>query len=109
MYIKIDGIDLILQNSDSVNTATIDNLSRAEVKDLFTFSARDVWKKRYFEEKKKTPPLEEQMNRMKQELDAVHRKLMSTLEGPKEKNVRFGDTKPSLKVTLHESLVRLHL
>ncbi|XP_041357853.1 zinc finger CCCH domain-containing protein 13-like [Gigantopelta aegis] len=59
--------------------------------------ARDVWKKRYFEEKKKTPPLEEQMNRMRQELDAVHRKLMITLEGPKEKNVRFGDVKPSLK------------
>ncbi|KAK7490477.1 hypothetical protein BaRGS_00018263 [Batillaria attramentaria] len=57
---------------------------------------RDVWKKRYFEEKKKTPPLEEQTNRLREELEALHRKLMTTLEGPKEKNVKIsGDVRPS--------------
>lgn len=61
--------------------------------------ARDLWKKRYFEEKKKTPPLEEQCNRLRHELDIIHRKLMNTLEGPsKEKSTRLGDLKPSQKV-----------
>ncbi|XP_061182050.1 trichohyalin-like isoform X9 [Saccostrea echinata] len=60
--------------------------------------ARDLWKKRYFEEKKKTPPLEEQCNRLRHELDIIHRKLMNTLEGPsKEKSTRLGDLKPSQK------------
>lgn len=63
------------------------------------FVARDLWKKRYFEEKKKTPPLEEQCNRLRHELDIIHRKLMNTLEGPsKEKSTRTGDLKPSQKV-----------
>ncbi|KAL8584612.1 hypothetical protein ACOMHN_002341 [Nucella lapillus] len=57
--------------------------------------ARDVWKKRYFEEKKKTPPFEDQTNRLREELDALHRKLMAALEGPKEKNVKAGDNLPS--------------
>lgn len=60
--------------------------------------ARDLWKKHYFEEKKKTPPLEEQCNRLRHELDIIHRKLMNTLEGPsKEKSTRLGDLKPSQK------------
>jgi hypothetical protein len=61
-------------------------------------SARDIWKKRYFEEKKKTPPLEEQTNRLQEELEALHRKMMAVLEGPKEKNMKLGDNKPSQKV-----------
>ena len=66
---------------------------------LFYSPARDVWKKRYFEEKKKTPPLEEQTSRLKEELEQLHRKLMTTLEGPKEKNVKLGgDARPSQKV-----------
>ena len=48
---------------------------------LFVCTARDVWKKKYFEEKKKTPPLEEQTNKMRQELDLLHRRIMSQLEG----------------------------
>ncbi|XP_056019192.1 calponin homology domain-containing protein DDB_G0272472-like isoform X18 [Ostrea edulis] len=63
------------------------------------FDARDIWKKRYFEEKKKTPPLEEQCNRLRHELDIIHRKLMNTLEGPsKDKSTKHGDLKPSQKV-----------
>ena len=49
-------------------------------------SARDLWKKRYFEEKKKTNPLDEQTSRLRQELDALHRKIMSQLEQTKEKD-----------------------
>lgn len=63
-----------------------------------SFTARDLWKKRYFEEKKKTNPLEEQCNRLRHELDIIHRKLMNTLEGPKEKQTKVGDLKPSKQV-----------
>ncbi|RUS80205.1 hypothetical protein EGW08_012030 [Elysia chlorotica] len=59
--------------------------------------ARDMWKKKYFEEKKRTAPLEENSNRLRQELEALHRRLMNTLEGPKEKNARLVDSNPSLK------------
>ena len=45
------------------------------------FTVRDLWKKRYFEEKKKTNPLEEQVNRLRGQLDQQHRKLLSHLEG----------------------------
>lgn len=62
------------------------------------FSARDLWKKRYFDEKKKTNPLEEQSNRLRHELDIIHKKLLSTLEGPKEKATKLNDIKPSGKV-----------
>ncbi|XP_078574932.1 spermatogenesis-associated protein 1-like isoform X6 [Branchiostoma floridae x Branchiostoma japonicum] len=51
--------------------------------------ARDIWKKRYFEEKKKTTPLEENCNRLRAELDMTHRKLMSKLEGDKDGKRRF--------------------
>jgi len=47
-------------------------------------AARDVWKKKYFDEKKKTGPIEEQTNKLKSELDQVHRKIMSSLEGMKD-------------------------
>ncbi|KAH9523704.1 hypothetical protein Btru_040693 [Bulinus truncatus] len=59
--------------------------------------ARDMWKKKYFEEKKKTAPLEENSNRLQQELEALHKKLMNTLEGPKERNPKLIDAQPSLK------------
>lgn len=60
-------------------------------------AARDLWKKKYFDEKKKTAPLEEQTNRLREDLETLHRKLMNTLEGPKEKNVKLGDKHPSQK------------
>ncbi|KAL4236525.1 spermatogenesis-associated C-terminus [Mactra antiquata] len=60
--------------------------------------ARDLWKKRYFEEKKKTGPLEEQCNRLRHELDIIHKKLLTTLEGPKEKATKLNELKPANKV-----------
>lgn len=67
---------------------------------VYLFSARDIWKKRYFEEKKKTGPFEEQCNRLRHELDIIHKKLLTTLEGPKEKATKLQDIKPSNKVGL---------
>ncbi|XP_052774899.1 spermatogenesis-associated protein 1-like isoform X5 [Mya arenaria] len=60
--------------------------------------ARDLWKKRYFDEKKKTGPLEEQSNRLRHELDIIHKRLLTTLEGPKEKATKLNDIKPGSKV-----------
>ncbi|KAK3592157.1 hypothetical protein CHS0354_019448 [Potamilus streckersoni] len=60
-------------------------------------AARDLWKKRYFDEKKKTIPLDEQCNKLRHELDIIHKKLISTLEGPKEKATKLQEIKPSLK------------
>ena len=62
---------------------------------MLLFSARDIWKKRYFEEKKKTGPFEEQCNRLRHELDIIHKKLLTTLEGPKEKATKLQEIKPS--------------
>ncbi|XP_021359597.1 spermatogenesis-associated protein 1-like isoform X3 [Mizuhopecten yessoensis] len=71
--------------------------------------ARDLWKKRYFEEKKRTSPLEEQCNRLRHELEIIHRKLMNTLEGPaKDKATqRVGDLKPSLQSNYKIQAARL--
>ncbi|ELT88991.1 hypothetical protein CAPTEDRAFT_149845 [Capitella teleta] len=43
--------------------------------------ARDVWKKKYFDEKKRTPAHEEKTNKLRQELENLHRRIMSTMEG----------------------------
>ena len=44
-----------------------------------------MWKKKYFEEKKKTPMLEDQSNKLRQELESLHRRIMSQLETSREK------------------------
>lgn len=59
-----------------------------------------MWKKKYFEEKKKTMPLEENSNRLQGELEALHKRLMNTLEGPKEKHIKLADGRPSERVNL---------
>ncbi|XP_036371224.1 spermatogenesis-associated protein 1-like [Octopus sinensis] len=59
--------------------------------------ARDIWKKKYYEEKKKTSPLEEQCNKQRHELDVIHRKYISSLEPAKEKPTKITTKKPSEK------------
>ncbi|XP_002733667.1 uncharacterized protein LOC100374267 isoform X2 [Saccoglossus kowalevskii] len=61
--------------------------------------ARDLWKKKYFEEKKKTPPLEEEVMKLRHSLDTQHKKLVNQLEGKdgKRKNLY---TNPSEKTNL---------
>ncbi|PAA75722.1 hypothetical protein BOX15_Mlig003676g2, partial [Macrostomum lignano] len=41
--------------------------------------ARDMWKKRYFEAKKQTVPLEEQTNKLREELEAYHKRMVGTM------------------------------
>ena len=65
---------------------------------LLFFLARDVWKKKYFEEKKKTPPLEEQSGKLRQEMENLHRKIMSNLEGVRDTH-RNEPNKPGPKVS----------
>ena len=43
-------------------------------------AAKNIWKKRFFEEKRKTAALDEQVNRLRHEVDAQHKTLMSYLE-----------------------------
>ena len=62
-------------------------------------SARDVWKKNYFDEKKKTSPLEDETQKMQQELEMLHKRIVSSLEVTKDTG-RKRDTRPSQKVTL---------
>ena len=47
---------------------------------FFLPAAKNIWKKKFFEEKRKTAALEEQVNRLRHEVDAQHKTLMSYLE-----------------------------
>ncbi|XP_033101233.1 uncharacterized protein LOC117104480 isoform X2 [Anneissia japonica] len=42
---------------------------------------RDYWKKQYFEEKKLTNPLEDHINKLRQQVEQAHRKLITMMEG----------------------------
>ena len=44
------------------------------------FSAKNIWKKKFFDEKRKTGALDEQVNRLRHEVDVQHKALMSYLE-----------------------------
>lgn len=60
-----------------------------------------MWKKRYFEEKKRTTPLEERANKLRNELDSLHRRIMSQLETQRERDDgrKLKDNKPSQQVS----------
>lgn len=48
---------------------------------LFSFLvAKNIWKKRFFDEKRKTSALDEQVNRLRHEVDVQHKALMAHLE-----------------------------
>lgn len=47
---------------------------------MFSRRGRDIWKKRYYDEKKKGAPMEERCNKMRQELGQLQRKILSQLE-----------------------------
>lgn len=42
------------------------------------YLAKTVWKKRYFEEKKKTVSLEERCNQLRYEVEIIHKKILSS-------------------------------
>ena len=39
-----------------------------------------MWKKKYFNEKKKTPPLEERMMLLRSDLEQIHKKTVQTID-----------------------------
>ena len=48
---------------------------------LFSFfAAKNIWKKRFFDEKRKTGALDEQVNRLRHDVDVQHKALMAHLE-----------------------------
>ena len=47
---------------------------------LLSCLARDNWKKQYFEEKKKTLPLEEHALKLRREVDNLNRRVITRLE-----------------------------
>ena len=67
-------------------------------KNIVNFVAREMWKARYFKEKKKTNPLEEQAAKLRAELEQLHRKIMSHLETTKHLSSKAGDKEPSPQV-----------
>lgn len=46
----------------------------------FSCIARQAWKKKYFETKKATASLEDNLNKLRQDLELSHQKLLSQLE-----------------------------
>lgn len=46
----------------------------------FECIGRDSWKKKYFEEKRKTLPLEEESKKLRNELDAANKKILSHMD-----------------------------
>jgi hypothetical protein len=55
--------------------------------------ARDMWKKKYFVEKKKTPPLEERVILLKNDLEQTHKKTVQIIEGEAKHASQMGYTK----------------
>lgn len=47
---------------------------------LFSFVVREEWKKKYFETKKATASLEDVLNKLRQDLEFYHQKLLLQLE-----------------------------
>ena len=50
------------------------------MKDNGYISAREVWKKKYYEAKKQTPGLEADCLKLRTNLDSLHRKHLAALE-----------------------------
>ena len=59
------------------------------------FAAKNVWKKRFFDEKRKTQPLEEQVNRLRYEVDIQHKALMAFLDKKGKLGFLHGCSKPA--------------
>jgi hypothetical protein len=55
--------------------------------------ARDMWKKKYFIEKKKTPPLEERLTLLKTDLEQIHKKTVQTIDAEAKHATQMGYTK----------------
>ncbi|XP_029473886.1 spermatogenesis-associated protein 1 [Rhinatrema bivittatum] len=64
--------------------------------------ARDAWKKKYFDTKKITAPLEETVNKLRQELEIHYHKLLNQLEA---RDVRKRSRAPALAADSKNSMI----
>lgn len=65
----------------------------------YMFKARDSWKKLYFEEKKKTAPMEDQNSKLKQSIDAQHKQIMNNIgsnQQPQAPVSKYGKGQPTV-------------
>lgn len=60
--------------------------------------ARDGWKKKYFETKKATAPLEESLKNVRQELETFYSKLLHQLHARKDRSHPKRQARASVKV-----------
>ncbi|CAF1626137.1 unnamed protein product [Rotaria magnacalcarata] len=70
--------------------------------------ARDMWKKKYFVEKKKTPTLEEHVLLLKTELDQIHKRTIQTIDGEAKHATQVGYTKEADVGNLIVQVTRTH-
>ncbi len=52
-----------------------------------------MWKKKYFNEKKKHPPLDDRIATLKNELEQIHKKTIQTIESEAKYASQMGYTK----------------
>lgn len=52
------------------------------------YAARDIWKRRYYDEKKKTPALEDEAEKLHEDLEMFHKKILTQLESARENKAR---------------------
>ncbi|XP_071838840.1 spermatogenesis-associated protein 1-like isoform X7 [Apostichopus japonicus] len=69
----------LIKKAKSLQGKTIDRRKKDGMTEML--QARDYWKKRYYDEKKKTPGLEDQVAKLANQVQLQNRKLMSHLEG----------------------------
>ena len=52
-----------------------------------------MWKKKYFVEKKNTPPLEERVTLLRSDLEQIHKKTIQTIDAEAKHATQMGYTK----------------
>ncbi len=71
-----------------------------------------MWKKKYFNEKKKTPPLEERILLLKNDLEQIHKKTVQTVEAEAKHATQMGYTKEAeigVELYLFLLLIQIHI
>lgn len=65
---------------------------------LHELEARDSWKKKYFETKKATAPLEDNLRNLRQELETFYNKLLHQLQARDNRGKPRRQGRSSMKV-----------
>jgi hypothetical protein len=66
-----------------------------------------MWKKKYFQEKKKTPPIEERAVQLKTDLDLIHSKIVQTIDNESKHFAQVGCSKEAEIAVRNNRLVNL--